>query len=272
MSKEQYTRANVGVNDMLKKILFKVYYSGVTSIQTWVESFKKTELCKNNFKRYRTGYNNSAEFGQQELNQIDEKGYLPIKNYEKEPLHQFVGHLIDHDDTVYFDITPSYCALEVSCINYQGAAAYLDFIYNYITSFLASDSFIKIQKVGLRKMDSKEYDENVQIHEDFESSLFFGEQIYSSGKIERNYVDEINNQEDRIKTRIMRKSREITTAEEEKQKVQVIFDVDSSWFISTEGDFRAETLRTQLEKMNEFQFEIFKNAMTESFLKSHYHE
>lgn len=270
MAKNTYTRENIGVNDMLKRIIIRFDYTGVTSIDKWVETFKEKETCKRNFTAYTKQQKNTAQVRVSSFNDIETNGFIPVTGYSKEILHVFDGKLAEFSETINLQISSTSCSLDVHCNgDYKGAKPYLDLISAYMKDFLESDTYIKINRIGLRKIDAKIYSSKEEIVADFESNYFFGIPIRDMNIESKEYKDNYVDVAKKLKTNMSRIYRQIKSNSENMH--QVIFDADSyiDLEIDNELDRKSEEIPTMLNNLNENLFEIFRDVVTEQFLSNH---
>jgi len=270
MAKNNYTRENIGVNDMLKRIIIRFDYSGVTTIDRWVEIYKETESCKKYFNNYKIQEINSAQISSKNLNDIETNGYIPITGYTRDILHVFSGKIPTHSEKIELQISSTSCSLDIHCNgDYKGASPYLDLISEYMTDFLRLDSYIQISRIGLRKIDAQTYNTKEEICNDFESDFFFGKSIRKKEKEQKEYKDNYVDEDNKLKTNMSRVYRQII--ENGTKKHQVIFDADSyvDTEIDTELKHKYAEIHQILKSLNENLFEIFRDVVTEQFLNIH---
>ena len=136
MSKENFTRYSMREN-MLKKVLIRVDYDGVTDISKWVETFKSTDALKCKFSNYSQVQLNKAKFDLSNNDEIAKQRSIPIKYLESEPIHRFYDSLFtNRQDRIVMDIARLFMTFEIDCYQYKTIDDYFDYLLSYLNVFL----------------------------------------------------------------------------------------------------------------------------------------
>lgn len=274
MPKSQYDRYSLTENQ-LKKILIRVDYSGVTTIDNWIESIK-ADFTKQYFDRYIKRIRNNATMDFSNLEEISRTLSVPISEIVKEPIHTFSDSKFENlEDKVTLDITSLSLALSIECVHYQCIDPYIKFISELIKNLLASDSYIQIKRIGVRKIGGCEFEDMDSVYNVYEKNVVFCNLI-DEADIEmanREYTDRFLKKEEQIKVNYTRLCRNIKVKGTD--KIQVILDMDGyvdEELINQNGYQFPKDIRTVLfDKINNYLFELFKNSVTFDYLERHGH-
>ena len=87
MAKYEYDRYSLEEN-LLRKILIRVDYTGVTTIDSWIEKIK-VDFIKDYFDRYIKHLNNNAKIDLSNLGDISKSLSIPVTEIVREPIHTF---------------------------------------------------------------------------------------------------------------------------------------------------------------------------------------
>ena len=143
MPKSQYNRYSLEENQ-LKKVLIRIDYSGVTTIEKWVEVIKSS-FIKDYFDKYFKRIHNNAKIDLSRIEDLPQS--IPISEIINEPIHTFTDSKFrDREDKIQLDITGFYLALTIDCKKYKNIDLYIEFISTLIKLLLDSDSYIQINE------------------------------------------------------------------------------------------------------------------------------
>ena len=277
MSKENYSRYSMKEN-MLKKVLIRVDYDGVTDINKWVETFKRTDALKCRFSNYGQAQLNKANFDFSNNAEIARQRAIPIKDFESEPLHRFYdSRFPEREDRVVLDIARLFMTFEIECNHYKTIDVYFDYLLSFFNVFLNIDSYIKIKRIGIRKIGGESFVNIEEMLQTFESKFFDGHKIddKQTTVMERSFHDrfikELNSGTDQshlIKVNYSTYCRRING----EKPLQAILDIDGyiDEFIINKNDLKfPEDLQFTFEAINNYNFELFKKSVTEHYLSEH---
>lgn len=268
MMKENISRDSIGVNDMLKRIIIRFDYTGVTSISKWIEEIKKDEAFKLVFSDYKVLTQKFSRLDVSNIREVANKGFIPLEEFVSEKLHTFRGKLDGKEENLSLEITSTSCSVDIQCNgHYDSLNPYLLFIEKYMDKFTSFDSYITLSRIGLRKIDAKSYDNKENISKDFDSKFFFGEAIKIGEDERKEYKDNLVDQQMGMKANILRACRPVK--ENGKMRIQAILDADVYEDLQTKDKINFSDIPQILEALNNYLFEIFKTVMSQDFLQKH---
>lgn len=174
---KNYSRYTMRAN-MLKKVLIRIDYSGVTDINEWIKEFKANADLSSHFCKYRKEVQNQASFNISNMEEIAQSRSIPLKAFQSEPLHRFSeasfrgeGEEADREDKVMMEVTGLFMAFTIDCINYKNMDVYIDFLCKYIQAFISNDRFIDIQRIGIRKVGGDVFRNLDEFADTFETNI-----------------------------------------------------------------------------------------------------
>lgn len=275
MAKSIFNRYCLEEN-LLRKVLIRIDYSGVTNIDNWIESIK-IDFIKNYFNRYSKHLNNNAKIDLSNLGDISKSLSIPVSEIIREPVHTFIDSKFNgRTDKVRLDITAFYTTLSIDCFNYKNIDVYIDFIEKLISHLLSSDSYIQIKRIGIRKIGGDEFEDVESVYNVFEKEQFLCKLIDSSSDINvinREYTDRFLNKEQDVKINYTRLCRSVLVGDS--CKIQVILDMDGyidEGIIQKNGyEYPRDLKKSLSDNINDYLFELFKNSVQETYLLKHGH-
>lgn len=90
-------------HNLLKNVLIRLDYTGITNIDNWVEKFQP--IMKGWFSIYSRGVQNNMKANLTSIEDIAENLSIPIDEIRKETIHEFTGWLKD-ENNVTMSISP----------------------------------------------------------------------------------------------------------------------------------------------------------------------
>lgn len=276
MSKDQIKREQLKKN-IMKNIIFRIDYQGIIDSEDIIKSFK--EQFKGSFKNFQTTFHSKVDFEINNIEDISDTLSIPIKEIEKQEIYRFTQNTFGKDQLI-LDISKYFTTFTVICQEYEGINEYLSFFSKFIDFLFDCNDFLKIKKIGLRKIGGKIYFDNKDIHKDFEQKYFnfnFTDTSYNS--IRNRYVDVLQYDDTNP---IINYVRSFETGiyhnnetDEKSNAFQVLLDIDGYYSenILDKIDFKKGMAQKVLETTNnEHLFNIFKMSVTETFLKANSNE
>lgn len=271
MNKDKIERSDLKSN-IMKRIIFRIDYQGVIDIEDILKSFE-TKFEKS-FKTLERTFHNKLDFGINNIEDISETLSIPVKEIQKQEIYRFKESTLGQDNLT-LDISKYFTTLTVDCSNYEGIDLYLDFFVKLIDLLYEEEDYLKIKRVGLRKIGGSIYFERDKIFEDFNKKYFnFDFQDTNFNSITNRYEDVLQHDD---KSPVINYIRSFETGvmrdnSESKVAFQVILDIDGYYSenILNNINFGKGKAEELLKKTNhEHLFRIFKMSMTEDFLKKH---
>ena len=235
MSKDKYKRTNVH-SDLLAKVIFRVDVAGLTDLTGYINRVKGLELIKKSFNRILPLKSRSVSFVIDAQNSENSKF---TQNSEIDNGFRFLDCTIEEGSKAVLDIVNDSIVVSIDCSgSYSGSRHYTVLIRQLLEEMFEYDKFVSIRRLGIRKIDKKDFQKEEDIFDVFEGdiNLFY------------RYIDS--------------------------DKIGVIIDLDA--YIADEffrmdelRDFK--TLNTLLnENIQDEMFEIFKSCVTEEYLEKCY--
>jgi uncharacterized protein (TIGR04255 family) len=276
MSKEHIQRKSLKKN-MMKNVIFRIDYQGIIDSEDVIKSFN--EHFKGSFKIFQTTFHNKVDFDLNNIEDISDTLSIPVKEIQKQEIYRYTENAFGKDQLT-LDISKYFTTLTINCQEYEGIDEYLNFFSDYIDFLYDNSDFLKIKRIGLRKIGGKIYFSQEEIYNDFEQKYFnfdFRDTTYNS--IKNRYVDVL--QFDK-KSPIINYVRSFETGiyqntetKEKSNAFQVLLDIDGYYpeNILDIINFNKGMAQNVLEiTNNEHLFNIFKMSVTETFLKANLNE
>lgn len=277
MSKEQYTRYN-HIHNMLKKVLIRVDYNGVTNIENWVDIVKRDERFNTQFNGYNQGYLNQADFDLSKMDEVARQRSMPMSAFNAAPLHRFFdSNFLGRQDKVTMEIASLFLTFQIDCINYTNIDVYFNYLVTYFDAFMHTDPYIKIERIGIRKISGGSFPSFPALKEIFEDRFFDEYKVdkVDTAMIDREYHDRyiktiinVPHSEKTVKINYSTRCRQI----EGINPYQAILDIDGyadSFVIKKDGLTFPADFRTTLDNINNYMFELYKMSVTDNYLSQH---
>lgn len=174
---KNFSRYTMRAN-MLRKVLIRIDYDGVTDINEWIKLFKENDELSSYFQKYTKGVQNQATISLSNMEEIAASRSIPLSTFQSEPLHRFSDAVfkdedgILREDKIVMDATSLFLTFSIDCVNYKNMDVYISFLNNYIKAFLENDKYIVIQRIGVRKLGGDVFRSLDDFSETFEESVF----------------------------------------------------------------------------------------------------
>lgn len=273
MPKSKFNRYSLKHN-LLKKVTIRIDFDGLTNLDALIQRFKGHELSLL-FGSYRrvipsgvftnnpSEYNNRQDIGH-ELTEISHVFY----DYQPAA------------DNVEVTLTASYVSIQIRCVDYANIDPYRNLMRALIKQILASDTFIVITKIGIRKIGAYENDDPKKLFSVFEHDMFSMrklEELNSTlkvGYIQTSYEDSLCVViKYPVCARIKRLVRHMFDHKTDAHTLQAILDIDAS---IDEDTLRQHNVSGSYEEVihamdiiNDVLFETFKASVTKKYLEKH---
>lgn len=148
---EPYTRDNI-LSPMLKTVIIRADFDGLTDLPSFVNRIKSNEKMQRSFGKMVMipRQNMSVSFKPKDI--VD--GQLPITENQKSIVYRFYDCKIGNHSKATLDVEPGSITLAVDCQhNYSGSRGYSYFMGVIIEELRAYDQYVKIKRLGVRKID-----------------------------------------------------------------------------------------------------------------------
>lgn len=274
---KNFSRYTMRAN-MLRKVLIRIDYDGVTDINEWIKLFKENDELSSYFQKYTKGVQNQATISLSNMEEIAESRSIPLSTFQSEPLHRFSDAVfkdedgIQRDDKIVMDVTSLFLTFSIDCVNYKNMDVYISFLNDYIKAFLENDKYIVIQRIGVRKLGGDVFKSLDDFSETFEESVFATLDVanLNGGLIDREYVDRIIKNDETVKVNFARRCRAIKT-DDGKTVYQALLDIDGyvDKGLIEKNQYRFPELFEKVVKnqINDYLFELYNLSVTEQYLK-----
>ena len=264
MAKTKFTRQNLQSN-ILKKILFRVDFTGSTGGQeterfivnikeNWAHYFRKYNKITNKNFKIDIGKNGQVSHEQQ-----------------LQTIHQFSVCQIGESEAT-MDISDDYATLLINVReNYEGSDNYLRCFSDFIYRILASDQFIDLKRIGIRKYDHIFIPVNGNIDDILEESLWTNYSDMGTC-LKKEYKDYIL--QNRTTMNVFRTVERVN--KDNVDQIRLIFDVDA--YMNSEHLQRSELRSVDAiynimqSELNVHLFNLFIRTFKEDYIDQFYHE
>lgn len=121
--------------NLLKSVLVRVDYTGVTGVDRWVDENKV--FMYNAFDEYNRGVNNNARLDLSNMEEVAKTLSIPVSEIKKETQHIYTSCKLKHadeeqvTDNVKMIVTSYYMTFYVVCKGYKNIDAYLAFLTGF---------------------------------------------------------------------------------------------------------------------------------------------
>lgn len=269
ISKEKFSRRQLH-DTMMKQVIIRLDYSGITDLDDLV---KKISDIERNFSKRTVVYNNqmNVNLRPEDIESISQSLSIPVNVIRKDKLIRYSGFNRGNCD-ITLDVSQFFTCLTIYCDNnYDGLDNYIDVFVSSINKF-RENKFLDPKRLGLRKTRVQYMEEVVDINKTYEDSVFCLHFFNEAEKfLYKKYFD--TTKQNDIQVNIIR---EINLVEkDEKLQYQTSLDIDAYYQFNEQ---EPETIVSQksipklLDLANNYEFEIYKRCMTQTYLNSIYHE
>lgn len=139
-------------HNLLRNVLIRIDYTGITNIDNWVESFQIKMM--DYFSVYNRGIQNNARVNLTSLEEIANNLSIPIEEIRKETIHEFSSWKKDAND-VTLSISPFFMTINVRCKEYKNIDIFLELTKVFLEKMYASNPFFDVHRIGIRKVNGK---------------------------------------------------------------------------------------------------------------------
>lgn len=271
MNKDSFTRYSMREN-MLKKVLIRVDYDGVTDINNWILQLKEDDALSSCFKSYHMALQNKTSFDLSKMEEFADSNSIPLSKIKSEPLHKFFdSDFQNREDIIEMEVSNLFLVFTISCNNYKNLDPYIEYLSVYFDRFLDFDKYINLKRVGIRKVGGRVFDSLEEVGETFEEELY-GLNIKSipKKKYDLEYVDRFFDEDRRVKVNFSRRCRAVDY--EGKTKYQALLDLDGyvdSSIILHSKFVNPGYFKQLVVSINDYLFELYKISVTEQYLNNH---
>lgn len=254
-------------HNLLKNVLIRLDYTGITNIDNWVEKFQPA--MKDWFSIYSRGVQNNMKANLTSIEDIAANLSIPIEEIRKETIHEFTGWLKD-DNNVTMSISPYFMTINIRCNKYKSIDTFLALTSLFLKDMYKNNPYFNIHRIGIRKVNGKAFDTMKEVLAIYRKELFFGKEVdeEESLPIGREYTYRYVLKDFSLKVNYSRQYR-LYNSIQGLQKHQVLLDIDTyidKSCIDKNNYKLIEDSDKILKIMNEHQFKIFMESVQESYL------
>ena len=270
MSKESYTRETQRSN-FLKRVIIRIDYTGVVTASTFVESIKGA-FIRNYFDSFYKRFIGQAKLNFSDLGSIAKTLMIPVQDLKNEPLYVFsVSPFRGTKDSVTMEISAYYTALDINCYEYQSIDPYRALISEFVHLISEQEIALSINRLGIRKANGRVFDSVESLLDTYEYGVFYGmSPDERMDLINKEYLDCFFNDEHDIKVNYKRAIVSVLDSER-KPKLQTGLDIDvyvDNDIIRTKHIDLCKDFVSVFDRLNDYQFYLYRNSVTERYLAS----
>lgn len=261
MDKTNFTRENFR-STLLKQIVVRIDYSEISNFEGLIQIM--APFLKELF-------GNRGKYTTNNINvKIDEKALtgdsLPIAVLPSNDVYRFSSCMIEPIQNVVLDVANTFTCLIIDCNDkYDRIDVYLELVSEVMSRIFDFDAYTNIVRVGIRKIDSKTFDDIDAAKRIFENVSESQIDIPNMCAFQYRVSSFIVNNENGLQVNLSR-----TYTNTDDQQFQVDLDIDgyigNPKFLQTINS--RELLSQKLRTINNLLFDIFKLNVTEAFLEN----
>ena len=262
--KDQYTRKNIK-SDMLKLVIFRFDISGLPNLKPFVDELCRSSFMKRAFKKMKRFFdpNQIRPFRRN----ISVNGTLPLSERVQREIYRFSDCSIGGtNSSAILDITPDNICLTINCNGaYEGSEKYTDFLIKVLDVLDKVNSFIYINRLGIRKIDSVEVKSLTELTSFFDDNYVVANDLMRFGgglEATKTSIYFINNVHYNVVQHVEKKG---------ENSFQMVLDVDA--YTEEEDDDEpvdtdSKDLRNLMYvEMQDKMFEFFKDVASVDYLE-----
>lgn len=263
-TKEDVKRELLKPSSILKKVIIRVDYSGIISIDDWMRQLLNLGLNQS-FSSFIDKNNNSITLNLNNPEEIAKALSVPVSEIRKEPVKTFLnGTFGERKDKVAMEITSNFTTFVVDCNEYTTIDDYLAYINQYISELKKNQTYTKVHRIGIRKIAAIETSEYNQYKEFFEENQFKSvSDLPGNHIIVSENTDRFINQELGLKANFTRRIRSLRRVGG-KPVFQFLLDIDGyvDEEIARDKDTIINDFNEYTSKINDYLFFLFVHVAT----------
>lgn len=267
--KEDVKRELLKPSSILKKVIIRIDYSGIISIDDWMRQLLNLGLNQS-FSNFIDKNNNSITLNLNNPEEIAKALSVPVSEIRKEPVKTFLnGTFAGRKDKVAMEITSNFTTFVVDCNEYTTINDYLEYINTYISELKKNQTYTKVHRIGIRKIAAIETSVYDQYKQFFEEDQFKSvSDIKGSSIIVSENTDRFINTYLGIKANLTRRIRSLRRVDGN-LVYQFLLDIDGyvDDQIALDKDNIIANFNEYTSKINNFLFTLFVRAATLEYFK-----
>lgn len=143
-------------SSLLKQIIIRVDYENLSDLTGFVTCIKRIESFAVCFSDCRPINLNKVDLN--EPVSIADKKYFPINSMQTETVFKFMGSKIEPIQDASLDVGLNFFCINIICNEYYDCIdKYLELATLLIVTLQTFDSFVRISRIGVRKIDGDDY-------------------------------------------------------------------------------------------------------------------
>lgn len=182
----EWTRQNIKSN-FLRGIVLRVDYEGIIDIKDILKKLEP-ELVKLDFTSRNVGFINTAEFELNDPEMIENELKIPIRDLNRLENYKYSNNTNEFE----LNINQLYSALNINVQNYKDVSKYTNIFQKVIESIRSECSYLKINRIGIRKINDCVIIDKNTFSDYFVKDYFFD--ISSQLKLKGKEVEKLNSQ------------------------------------------------------------------------------
>lgn len=259
-------------NNLLKSVLIRVDYTGINKLDGWIE--EQLSFLRQYFSSYDRGTNRNARIDLTNFEDIAKTLSIPVSEIKNETVHTFHSWCKEDqakDDDVSLSITSYYLALNITCHNYRTIDDYLSFVNSLITGLYEKFSFLKVQRIGIRKVGGAPFGNIEDMSSVFKNECYFGYEVDNCPHtpMERDYTDRYIVEDFKMKVNCTRRYKLQNMKGVFKHLTLLDLDgyIDLSCIEKNKYNIKDDSCII-MKTINDHLFEIFYNVTQEKYIKA----
>lgn len=255
-------------SSLLKQIIIRVDYANLSDLTGFVTYIKRVESFAACFVDCRTLNLNKVDLN--EPVSIADKKYFPINSMQTETIFRFLGSKIEPIQDASLDIGLNFFCINIVCNeNYDCIDKYLELANLLIINLHEYDSFVRITRIGIRKIDGDDYTSLDDAYKIFKAIRFAHDDEFKSlPRMTSKYKGEEQFKTENGVLVNLNRCVEVMGAND----FRFTLDIDTYF---DKGDINQQIAMTkdQVERilselLNETSFKIFKEFVSDEFLSA----
>ena len=260
MEKKYVSRDNFK-SSLLKQVIMRIDYSEITNFEGLIQ--ERSSFLKQYFTtrgKYQTN-NINPTISEKDLAQER----VPIAILPQNEVYRFTMCKIEPRQNVVLDMANTFVCLIIKCDdNYDKIDEYINLLSGVMNNVLEFDSYITIQRVGIRKIDGKSFDSLEHAKNVFENIEQVDYPLLTMNVYQSRVISFMIDKKSDIQINLSRKYNKT-----DDQKYQVELDIDGYVGVAKLTDVDEQNgVMNILKNINNLLFENFKINVTESFLNN----
>lgn len=261
MTKEDIKRTDLAYS-MLRRVIIRADFTSMLNTEKMVEELNDQLWFSNAFNTY------------SRLKRLDDTPPYPREDrsqteWEPKFIRRFDDCNIPPENKVSLDITNESVCLDIQCDDkYESIDPYLQLVVNTISYIISADSYVRLRRLAIRKIDGESFPDGEGADKVFE---YFDQKVTLSENDtfwQRNYTDSFVYGGTNVKANY---SRSVKVTPKEGELFVFVLDIDT--FLDSEMLENARPTKEELQfvffdRLNVASFELFKRGVKLEFLKS----